>query len=232
MRGAQLRQRVSLYTKADANCDLAVDIARSVFGDSLIVYRDSPSAYRSFQDPADIIISYRSPWIVPVEALARSELALNWHPGSTRYPGFACYNFALYENSAEYGCVCHKMEAGIDSGEVLEEVKFAITEDDDLKTLIRRTHTVLLELFQSVLLKLSTGEPLKRSQEQWKRAPYTRKDLEHLLALRVGMSKEEMLRRMRATRLDNFPLPYLEIEGIRFEMTPESTDIASSERGE
>ena len=115
--------KVLLLAKNDSWCNHAVTLSRIAFGDRLIVHQGT------INDPFPEIqpnrwyalLSYRSPWVIPADLLSRSEVAINFHPGSRDYPGYGCYSFAIYERAAEYGCVCHHMARIVDTGPLIEE---------------------------------------------------------------------------------------------------------------
>ena len=50
----------------------------------------------------DILISYISPWIVPVEILEKTKKwNINFHPGPPEYPGIGCLNFAIFDKAKQ-----------------------------------------------------------------------------------------------------------------------------------
>ena len=75
----------------------------------------------------DFIVSYLSPWIVPIKVLKRTKYRnINFHPSLPKYPGFGCYNLCIYNNDKFYGVTCHEMEKKIDSGKILFQKKINI----------------------------------------------------------------------------------------------------------
>jgi len=192
---------VLLLAKNDSWCDQAVTLSRIAFGDRLIVHQGMAN------DPLPAIIpnrwfallSYRSPWVIPADLLSRSEVAINFHPGSCDYPGYGCYSFAIHERAAEYGCVCHHMASTVDTGAVIEERRFRTIEHETVETLKLRTYIVLQALFQDILFQLARGESLPQSQHGWSRRPFTRRQYQQLATVSAGMSDEEVRLRVRAT---------------------------------
>lgn len=148
----------------------------------------------------DILISYLSRWIVPKHLLRAVRVAaLNFHPGSPAYPGFACYNFALYEQPAEYGVTCHHMSAGVDCGPIVAVERFPLLPSDSLNSLQKRTYRYQLSLFTRIIQILSNGHELPISNESWTRHPFTRKDLAQLHSIPPEATLLEIARRIRAT---------------------------------
>jgi methionyl-tRNA formyltransferase len=195
-------REVLLLAKNDSWCAQAVTLARIAFGDGLTVYQGTTN------DPLpDIplnrwyaLVSYRSPWIVPSDLLNRSDLAINFHPGSRDYPGYGCYSFAIYERAAEYGCVCHHMEKTVDTGPLIAERRFRTLEHETVETLKFRTYVVMQALFQDIVFQLARGERLARSQVHWSRPPFTRGQHKQLSTVSATMSDDEVQLRVRATR--------------------------------
>jgi methionyl-tRNA formyltransferase len=168
----------------------------------------------------DLIVSFLSRWVIPelVIRAARIE-AINFHPGPPEYPGIGCNNFALYDEATVYGTTCHRMATKVDTGEILAVRRFPVHETDSVRTLLVRCYENQLILFEEILNLLIKGHNLVASNERWMRKPFTREELENLFLLTREMSKEEMLKRIRATTFGPW-LPRLEINGIEFTVSP------------
>ena len=61
----------------------------------------------------------------------------------------------------------------------------------------------------------SNGEPLPISDEDWKRKPFTRKELDVLSEIKPDMTKGEIEKRIKATTYDK-PWAFVEIKGKKF----------------
>lgn len=152
-----------------------------------------------------VILSFLSPWIVPKAVLDKADLALNFHPGSTDYPGIGCYNFALYEGAKCFGVVCHHMAPQVDRGAVVEERLFEILPHESVETLKLRSMVELLSMFHGILGKINASTPLPKSDAQWTRKPFTRKQLDQLCEIAPEMDEAEVRRRVRATAYPGYP---------------------------
>jgi 2-polyprenyl-3-methyl-5-hydroxy-6-metoxy-1,4-benzoquinol methylase len=207
-----------LFCKDDDWCAKAISAAKSMLGDRIMVM----SGRRGYPFPTvppghfSAIVSFLSPWILPQALLDRTSLALNFHPGSCDYPGIGCYNFALYENAAEFGAVCHHMLAKVDSGTVVMERLFPVSPDDTIETLRNRTLGVMLEMFRELIARIAKGEELSVSLRQWTRPPFRRIQLEQLARITSEMSPEEIQRRVRAMNYPNQPGAFVEVGSQRF----------------
>lgn len=165
----------------------------------------------------DIIVSYLSRWVVPVELLDRASLAINFHPASPDYPGIGCTNFAIYENATTFGVTCHHMAKGVDSGPIVAVERFPIFPTDSVLSLHKRATDRLLTLFYETLACMIAKESLPQTNEKWTRRPLTLKDLKKLQRIDKDMPTEEIQRRIRATTYPGMPRPYIELAGARFE---------------
>lgn len=164
----------------------------------------------------DYIFSYLSPWIIPKHLLENAEKgAINWHPGPPEYPGIGCTNFAIYHDEKEFGITCHHMLSKVDTGKIIEVKRFAVLEHDSVFSITQKCYSLILNSFYRIIEKIATNEPLPVSQEDWKRKPYTRKELNALCEIKPDMSLDEIQRRIRATTYDR-PWAFVEIQRVRF----------------
>lgn len=197
--------KVLLLTKNDTWCNNVVTLSRMFFGDNLLVYQGSENDEFPNLPKHDwhALISYRSPWVVPVEYLTRSKFAFNFHPGSSNYPGYNCYSFALYEKATEYGCVCHHMNKIVDTGIIIAEERFNIYEFETIETLKFRTYVFMQALFQKIIIQFVLENNLSTSENNWSRPPFTRRQYFQLATITKEMSDEEIQLRIRATDYSN-----------------------------
>lgn len=148
----------------------------------------------------DLLISFISPWIYPDSLLSNAAVAaINFHPGSPEYPGTGCTNFAIYNGEKEYGITCHHMKAKVDSGDIIKVKRFPILEEDTVYTVTQHCYQLIEESFYELMQLLLQGKTLPQTSEQWKRKPYTRKQLDDLCCITPDMPQEEITRRIKAT---------------------------------
>jgi methionyl-tRNA formyltransferase len=159
----------------------------------------------------DLLISFISSWVLPERLLQNASFAaINFHPGSPEYPGIGCTNFAIYNGEKEYGVTCHHMKATVDTGNIIMVKRFPIKEDDTVFSVTQHCYTMIESSFYEIMDCILQGNPLPSSAEQWKRKPYTRKQLDELCYIDPGMSEEEMEKRIKATTFDR-PWAYTRI---------------------
>ena len=141
----------------------------------------------------DLIVSFISSWIYPEQLLSNAEFAaINFHPGSPEYPGTGCTNFAIYNGAKEYGITCHHMNAGVDSGKIIAVKRFPVKEEDTVYNVTQHCYKLIEETFYDIMNHILQGQPLPVTNEQWKRKPYTRKQLDELCTITPDMSEEEI----------------------------------------
>jgi methionyl-tRNA formyltransferase len=200
--------KVFLLSKQDRFSAEAAAIARAALGERLVVHTGQvgdPYPDLSGLAAGDILISFLSPWIVRQQDLDRAGTAINFHPASVDYPGIGCYNFALYDEAAEFGAVCHHMLARVDSGRIVEERRFPLEPGDSVETLKLRTMETMVAMFRDLIGLIARGERLPAADVHWTRPPYTRKQLHALKVITPEMDEAEIARRVRAVTYPGYP---------------------------
>lgn len=166
----------------------------------------------------DYIVSYLSRWVVPESVLKRAKIAaINFHPASPDYPGIGCNNFALYENAKEYGVTCHHMEKKVDTGGIISVKRFPVFQTDTVSTLLSRTYDFQLVLFYEVMAKILEGDELPRSEDNWTRPPFSRREFNKLGIITPDMPISEIEKRVRATSYGAWQ-PTIEMGGYVFQL--------------
>jgi methionyl-tRNA formyltransferase len=203
----------------DENTQIAAEYTRQIFPNSKIILG---SRNEKFPDEeiglwrGSYIFSYLSPWIIPGSLLNRaSKGAINWHPGSLDYPGIGCTNFAIYNNSKEFGITCHYMNEKVDTGNIIEVKMFSILNNDTVYSITQKCYSLILTSYYSILEKINQNIKITLSGESWHRKPYTRKELDALCEITSKMHKDEMDKRIKATTYVK-QWAYTEINGIKF----------------
>ncbi|MCY6960066.1 formyltransferase family protein [Clostridium brassicae] len=215
-------KKIIFFSKKTLFCNYAVEILKKAFNstDLLIEQGEVGTAFNedlSLYKP-DYIISFLSPWIIPDYMLKQTKIAaINFHPGSPRYPGTGCYNFALYEKSKTYGVTCHHMKAKVDTGDIVKVSYFPIYKNETVESLKLKSMIHLLYLFQNITDLIYSGKSLPKSNDYWERKPYTRKELNDLCKIDpFTMSKDEILNRIKSTTYPSAPGAYIDLNGNIF----------------
>ncbi len=208
---------------ADPLCLKASEFVKNHFPNSTISLnsRGEPFPNKLMQWKGDYIISYLCPWIVPKELLDNASIhSINFHPGSPKYPGIGCTNFAIYNGEKEFGVTCHQMNQKVDTGDIIMVKRFPIYEADSVLSLTQRCYENISNMFYDIMDIIISGQELTPCGEKWERPPYQRKELNELCKLNLTMSAEEMKRRVKAVTFPNAPGAYIEINGMKFEYVP------------
>lgn len=101
----------------------------------------------------DLVISYMCRSLVKKGVLERGKYALNFHAGPLpEFGGWAFYNIAILEDSSEYGCTCHIMDEGFDTGPLVKVRRFGINpRRETALSLERKAQIEMILLFREVL---------------------------------------------------------------------------------
>jgi methionyl-tRNA formyltransferase len=224
------RKIVLLFAKPKPGLDRVISILDRYACEVVQFFgqRTDPFPTRAYEVPANLTISYISPWLIPDPILRQTkQWAINFHPGPPEYPGIGCTNFALYEGAVEYGVTAHVMERTVDSGRILGVRRFPIDALDTVLTLTERAYAELLLLFEEVIGTILTTDELPICGEVWKRRPFTRRQLEDLCRVDIHMPPEEIQRRIRATTYPGMPGAYIEWMGYMFEYNPKRGKVSA-----
>jgi UDP-4-amino-4-deoxy-L-arabinose formyltransferase/UDP-glucuronic acid dehydrogenase (UDP-4-keto-hexauronic acid decarboxylating) len=124
-------------------------------------YRTWPAAAvkeASFADvirveQVDLLLNVHSLFIIaPAIVQAPRYGSFNLHPGSLpQYAGLNTVSWALYRGAHEYGVTLHKMDAGIDTGPVVFQTHFPVSEDDTALTVYITSIRAGVSLIQRLL---------------------------------------------------------------------------------
>ena len=171
----------------------------------------------------DYIFCFRSLFILPKNLIEKAKIAaVNFHPAPPEYPGSGCVNFALFEESKKYGVTAHLMNESIDSGEILSCKRFPIIKNDNLESLLTRTHKELFILFTSFISNLDrVGHEYinelknKNKKEKWSGKARRIKELNSLQIIDKDTNREDLEKIIRATYTKEFP-PKIILYGYEF----------------
>lgn len=194
-----------LSKKNNIFCNYAEVILKSYFNEEVIVSicgevgSKLPSEIYYYKP--EYIISFLSPWIIPGELLnAAQKAAINFHPGSPKYPGTGCYNFALYEQTKKYGITCHHMKEKVDTGDIIMTSYFEVGKEETVESLKLKSMNHMLFCFEKIINNIYNGKSLPISKEKWLREAFTRKQLEELCYIQPNcIDKKEVALKIKST---------------------------------
>jgi len=171
----------------------------------------------------EFILCFRSFIKLPISLIKKAKIAaINFHPAPPEYPGSGCINFALYDNAKTYGVTAHLMNEQIDNGIILDVKKFPINLNDNVQSLLERTHKELLEMCLNFIEGISLNpekflneKKLYSKDYKWNGEARKINDLEKLKKISLPISRDDLEKIIRATYINNYP-PYIELYGYKF----------------
>ena len=182
----------------------------------------TPLPLEIINEKYDLLISYISPWIIPNKVLSNTKKwNINFHPGPPEYPGIGCFNFAIYASAKQFGATAHIMESKVDTGKIIGVKHFSMTEKETVESLSIKTYSAQLALYKDILKYIEINDSLPEANENWKRKPYKRKELEQLATIDPNMTQTEIDKRIRATYYPGKPAPFVRLGEYKFEYNPD-----------
>ena len=126
------------------------------------------------------------------------------------------------------------MSEKVDTGTIIECRRFAIVPEDNVSTLLQRTHKTCFDLIIEITTGLHVGgykflrdKIAKASHEKWTGRARKMRELDELQIVDPAISKDELDRVIRATYTPEFP-PEIRLHGYRFVLrldSPINTDV-------
>lgn len=173
----------------------------------------------------DYIFSFRCPVKIPEQVIQNaSKAAINFHPAPPNYRGSGAVNWALYNNDKEFGSTAHLITKEIDSGTIIQCVRFSIEPSDNLQTLWERSYDVTYDMAYEMIANISSGgmkyiEGLieKNTQERWQGENRRISEINQLENIALDCSAEELNRVIRATVFGKFG-PKINFHGYEFKL--------------
>jgi len=172
----------------------------------------------------DFVISYQFRNLVKADVLAMaSRAALNFHAAPLpAYGGWAFYNMAILENLTLYGCTCHHMDEGFDTGPLLKVRRFAIdVKKETAHSLEARAQQEMLRLFVDVCHTAETEKTLPSIPQNKDEMRYlNRNGMEALKQIPDDADEETNDRYSRAFLYPPYECAYVNHNNRRVEVVP------------
>jgi hypothetical protein len=171
---------------------------------------------------ADYIFCFRFLFLIPNKILKNTTIAINFHPGPPEYRGIGCVNFALYNNSKQYGVTAHLMNNKIDNGKILDVKRFRISKIDTVDTVLNFSYKLQVKQAKKIIKSIwATGNSyiknlqLTNNNFFWSKNIFTRKQLNKLYQIPLRVSQKKLQIILRSTYTENFK-PYIIFLGNKF----------------
>ncbi|MEM7318580.1 MAG: MupA/Atu3671 family FMN-dependent luciferase-like monooxygenase, partial [Pseudomonadota bacterium] len=148
----------------------------------------------------DWLLSIANLRIIPQEILKLpTQGAINFHDGPLpRYAGLNCPAWALMNAETEYGVTWHIVEAGLDTGDILIQPRFAIDPSDTAFSLNSKCYGAAMDSFPDLIAQLETG--VSRHAQDLAQRQYYARDKRPPAAGHLDFTKsaESIVRTLRA----------------------------------
>ena len=134
-------------------------------------------------DNCDIFISILYDKILSKKFLQNKE-CYNFHPAILpNYAGVGTMTWSILNKETEHGITLHLIDEGIDTGDIIDIVKFSIDEDETAESLYEKTMKKMLGFFKNKLYIILNKNYKTYKQNLLKRKVYSYEDLNKLLNL-------------------------------------------------
>lgn len=175
----------------------------------------------------DILISVQYHQILKSNHInCAKEIAVNLHMAPLpEYRGCNQFSFAIYNKSKVFGATLHRLEAGIDSGDIIFESRFDLPPDWSVKRLYDETEQQSFLLFKNNVHKLIKGDYTLHSQSSYLNVRdsniYYRKDIRKLKSISLDATSDEIISKVNATAMPGFEPPFVLHNNKKYYIIPE-----------
>jgi len=173
------------------------------------------------------ILSFRSYIILKEKHIKNCEyFPINFHPGTPKYRGFGCANFAIMNNETEYGSTAHIIDKKIDFGKILNVKKFNINSNYTIDDLLSKTHKNMyfqaIKLFKQILKGDNYENIISKQKkiDRWSSKYYTKKDIDKLYTINLNITKKRLDKIIQATSSEHYK-PFILFHKRKFELKNE-----------
>jgi len=178
----------------------------------------------------DFVISYMFRYRVKSHVIKMATKgALNFHAGPLpEYGGWAFYNVAILENDKQYGCTCHYMDDGFDTGPLFKVRRFPIVATNETAySLERKAQQEMSLLFLEFCDIAETNASLPMEQQDPAAMRYlSQEEFEKLKRIPDNADAETIDRYARAFWYPPYECAYTLVGNTKVEIIP---DIAKEQ---
>jgi methionyl-tRNA formyltransferase len=178
-------------------------------------------------DDIDFIISVQYHLILKQKHISiAKKIAINLHMAPLpELRGCNQFSFAIFNDFKEFGTTLHRLEDGIDSGDIIFENRFPIPDNCSVKELYDLTFDKSIVLFEEKILDILNGDyhliPQSTLLKFRTASIYYRKDISRLKVIDLDLDKEQIIKQVRATAMPGFEPPYALVGGKKIYLIPE-----------
>lgn len=210
----------AVFTNMGRNATVNKQLAKYATDQNIKVYDEIDELLTL--DKFDYIISVQYHKILKKTHIAcANELAINLHMAPLpEYRGCNQFSYAIIDGAKEFGTTLHVIDEGVDSGDILAELRFPIPKECYVTELYSMTVEKSVELFSNNILTILSGEYKRVPQESLVAERGTmlgyRADINKLKEIDLNWDKDKIVRHIRATSMPGFEPPYAIIDGQKF----------------
>ncbi|RIV72556.1 formyltransferase family protein [Flagellimonas aequoris] len=174
-------------------------------------------AFLALKEEVHIAISVQYHLILKKEHINKAkDITINLHMAPLpEYRGCNQFSFAIIDGKTEFGTTLHRLDEGIDSGDILFEKRFPIEQGIWVDQLYEKTFKASIELFQESLPKILDNEykctPQKALMSERGTTLHFRKEIEDIKRIDLNWNSEKIRSHIRATYFPGFEPPYTQI---------------------
>lgn len=169
----------------------------------------------------DIIISVQFHKILNKFHINKAkELAINLHMAPLpEYRGSNQFSLAIIENKKIFGITIHKIDEGIDTGDILFEDRFKIPKNIWVEELYDLAYKKSIKLFRSSIKDIINlnfnPKPQKNLEKKRGASFHYRNEINKLKEINLSWSKKKIEKYIRATSKKGFEKPFVIIKGTK-----------------
>ncbi|MCS6955812.1 MAG: hypothetical protein NZM44_05600 [Candidatus Calescibacterium sp.] len=217
-------QILAVFTNDNKRFDSSKSVKELAISKNISVFDDL--SYLENLPNVDIIICVQYHQILKEHHIKKAkQIAINLHMAPLpEYRGCNQFSFAILNGDKEFGTTIHKIDLGIDSGDILFEKRFEIPPKCYVKDLYDITYQKSIELFKEKIFEIIDGRYEFIPQSSINKVPktYYRKDIENIKKINWDeWSKEKIELHIRATGMPGFEPPYAIIAGKKVKFVVE-----------
>lgn len=146
---------------------------------------------------------------------------VNTHPSLLPYNRGKHYNFWALVEQAPFGVSLHKVDASVDTGDIIAQQPIPYDWCDNGGTLYFKAQAAMLELFQRTYPVLRTGDVESTPQDLRTGSFHHSSEIEK--ASRIDLDRtysgRDLLNLLRARTFEGYPACWFEDAGIRYEIS-------------
>ena len=176
-------------------------------------------------EKADYVLSYMFRYRVKGDVIGMAQrAALNFHAGPLpEFGGWAFYSIAILTNSPEYGCTCHYLDEGFDTGPLLKVNRFPLDASQETAvSLESKAQAEMIRLFIDFCRLAESGEVLPREEQDKSKMRYLQQEeFDALKEIPPDAGPEVIDRYARAFWYPPYECAYMKVNQIKVEVVPQ-----------